>query len=1130
MSRNGIGNWFHLLKNDIFAVFQLYKNVVCHRAKLAGLCQQLSKFQSLISQQRFPQEPPTPTQAQQFRVLNNIIGDLRQIMMYLDLQHFADFILRTDVQYINQFLESFRNTFNSACKVFSWILEDPCPFNIQQQTTDDKADVSEIIQRIQQYLESNIDQSIKAQFSEKLQQYQIAFSEFGSTAVEGKDPNRMLTSEEMKRSLQLSDSFYLDKNDFQLQKKIGSGGFADVYLGVQLSTRKYVAIKILHNNEINEALFTSFKRELEIQASLNNFAIVPLIGVCMDPPYYIATEYMPNDCLFKRLRSSQKLDPTQKTIIALGCAIGIAAMHKQGLIHRDIKSLNILLDADNFPKVCDFGMSRLIPKEKNNLMSGGVGTAQWEAPEVINNDFYNEKADVYSYGILLWEIMSGDVPFRGLNQMQVAMGVVGNGIRPPIPNNCSPKIAKLIKSCWDQDPNKRPYMSQVVNVMSTGEVVFPGTKMMDVNAYLSRFDEFDNKQGQKDEEEESSSSSKKQQISINPNSPSEKAINQLIEKLSVDLDSALTFLLTIAPSNEWGTYIGGSQLIPKIIEIVKKTSNASDFARILKILAHFIAKKTLPYESVPVLIEAFSRIGNTSMIEIPSIIYFGLQNGIHIELNENLISRLSAFIQSSDMGSRHNTTNLFNFLLSQEFVPKMYASLVAPAISNLVPQPLSSIQTEGDLLTSTIKLLHRLVIYGRLVTEFIEAGGVVAIINCLAPTEKPTTAQNRDVRNVLVQLLSVACKGSISEENLDKIADSLKSLFPLVPKEDKDSVELARILAAIAFAFQSETIPNKTMLKYRDLVCLCFETCPNIRVRLVALKIAYHFLSLESTRQDFFRTSYPNLLFPSIPSLAIMAANCIIEILPFTKNDEEYISLLTEQVFNFLLTALSSISALTITGLRLFGTISLTPIGAKFLDDNHFPEYVGRIMLVEVQEIKYHAYQAFAAFASTLPMSQVTINFTTPVIQALADRSLAPYPLIIISNVIVCPSAAVTLAQNIAYLISQVQTDNEDQRKLVISTLTKIFSTLEARESFNDPAPLRALIEAAPAYVSSPSLWWNLIELIDIATGTAPGLKAVQETQQILLPLLNQYITKNISKKNKFHINRILVRLGANYA
>jgi serine/threonine protein kinase len=123
---------------------------------------------------------------------------------------------------------------------------------------------------------------------------------------------------------------------------------------------------------------------------------------------------MSGGCLFNRLHAKQgaNLDATKRTIIALGLAYSLEYFHAKKMIHRDIKSLNVLLDADDYPKLCDYGMSRTIATD--GAMTGGAGTSQWMAPEVLNSDPYDEKSDVYSYGILRWEILTSDVPFRGL--------------------------------------------------------------------------------------------------------------------------------------------------------------------------------------------------------------------------------------------------------------------------------------------------------------------------------------------------------------------------------------------------------------------------------------------------------------------------------------------------------------------------------------------------------------------------------------------------------------------------------------------------------------------------------------------------------------------------------------------
>jgi serine/threonine protein kinase len=279
----------------------------------------------------------------------------------------------------------------------------------------------------------------------------------------------------------------LDHADFELQRKIGSGGFADVFLGYQRSTRKIVAVKKLHNEEFTESAFEMFRREIEIFAALNHFAVLPFVGVCTSPPYYIITEYMSGGCLFKRIhtRDGGPLDPTKRTIIALGIAYAMEYVHSQKMLHRDLKSLNILLDADDYPKVCDFGMSREIAAD--GKMTGGVGTVQWMAPEVLNSAPYDERSDVYSFGIMLWEILTNSVPFRGQADVQVAMKVVGEKQRPPFPPDCPPRLRMFINVCWDDEPKARPPFTTIVKAIESGEVVFPGTNMNAVRAYVTRF-------------------------------------------------------------------------------------------------------------------------------------------------------------------------------------------------------------------------------------------------------------------------------------------------------------------------------------------------------------------------------------------------------------------------------------------------------------------------------------------------------------------------------------------------------------------------------------------------------------------------------------------------------------------
>ena len=146
--------------------------------------------------------------------------------------------------------------------------------------------------------------------------------------------------------------------------------------------------------------------------------------------------------------------------IALHTARGMEYLHECNLIHRDLKSVNLLIDEHYNAKVCDFGLSRIIAP-KNQNMTGNVGTVSWIAPEVFEKQPYDAKADVYSFGIVMWELYTKQVPFQDLNTFEIPMAVI-KGERPPIPKECPKEYAKLMQSCWHKKPAKRPTFQKIV--------------------------------------------------------------------------------------------------------------------------------------------------------------------------------------------------------------------------------------------------------------------------------------------------------------------------------------------------------------------------------------------------------------------------------------------------------------------------------------------------------------------------------------------------------------------------------------------------------------------------------------------------------------------------------------------
>lgn len=165
--------------------------------------------------------------------------------------------------------------------------------------------------------------------------------------------------------------------------------------------------------------------------------------------------------MWKLLQNKEiQLTWEDKRRIAVEIARGMNYLHTFAtpVLHRDLKSLNILMDEGFRPKIADFGWTRKMAEK----MTGKIGTYQWMAPEVIKSQKYTEKADVFSFAIILWEIASREPPYRNVGGAQVSLDVVNNDLRPQIPKNTPEPFAKLMKRCWERFPEKRPGFKEII--------------------------------------------------------------------------------------------------------------------------------------------------------------------------------------------------------------------------------------------------------------------------------------------------------------------------------------------------------------------------------------------------------------------------------------------------------------------------------------------------------------------------------------------------------------------------------------------------------------------------------------------------------------------------------------------
>ncbi|KAL7442385.1 hypothetical protein ACHAXM_008382 [Skeletonema potamos] len=307
----------------------------------------------------------------------------------------------------------------------------------------------------------------------------------------------------------LSLSSKITFSELKLEDVIGGGGFGQVWKAKWKGTP--VAVKVLTGTaqaeKIPKAVLEEFIAEINMVSGMRHPNICLFMGACLDAPNRaIVTELCENGSLWDALRLplaspykvadgvtrnawplelyEQIQSPPRSSgdgkhpivpkgvwpwylvkRVASGTARGMCYLHSGNppVLHRDLKSANILLDESYTAKLADFGLSRL--KAVRSGMTGNCGTVQWMAPEVLCSEDYAEPADVFSFGIILWEMLTQECPYEGMTPIQCALAVLNQNYRPEIPAWCPQPFRALIKNCVERDPKARPTFPQILQAL-----------------------------------------------------------------------------------------------------------------------------------------------------------------------------------------------------------------------------------------------------------------------------------------------------------------------------------------------------------------------------------------------------------------------------------------------------------------------------------------------------------------------------------------------------------------------------------------------------------------------------------------------------------------------------------------
>ena len=252
-------------------------------------------------------------------------------------------------------------------------------------------------------------------------------------------------------------------------KKLGKGGYGDVYEGKWKTDEEKVAVKVMQLYDADK-----FQREIQILLSLPGHTnIISLRGIAyVGHEVYVITELAVNGSLYDNLHIEKNTPTVEQSLEwASDVAYGMKHLHDHDVIHRDLKSANVLLTSRWWAKVCDFGTARELT---HTTTTQCAGTYRWMPPEMMraSSAKVNKKCDLYSYGMILFELFAHKKPYSDIHSDIEVATKVFSGQRPPIPPTLPQYLHKLIKNCWKENPRQRPTFDDFVHKIVSSRTKF----------------------------------------------------------------------------------------------------------------------------------------------------------------------------------------------------------------------------------------------------------------------------------------------------------------------------------------------------------------------------------------------------------------------------------------------------------------------------------------------------------------------------------------------------------------------------------------------------------------------------------------------------------------------------------
>lgn len=275
------------------------------------------------------------------------------------------------------------------------------------------------------------------------------------------------------RNLTMVISTILDSNEVEIIRMLGSGGFGTVYEASYRNQK--VAFKRLHTNTKNKkAAMQSFQAETSPEVlAFEHPNIVKTIAISNaqsleDEPCFIM-EFVSTRNLQHLLEDpEEKIDSNRRIELAIEIDSALLYLHNHQIAHLDLKPVNVLIDQEGVCKLGDFGCCQFLEEKPNTpTRSYLTGTFAYRAPELLKGEKPTNKADIFSFSIVLWQLLTRDIPYKNLNHQVVIFRVVACNLRPTIPSNIEVdnKYKELMTGCWSSNPDDRPSSHETLTTL-----------------------------------------------------------------------------------------------------------------------------------------------------------------------------------------------------------------------------------------------------------------------------------------------------------------------------------------------------------------------------------------------------------------------------------------------------------------------------------------------------------------------------------------------------------------------------------------------------------------------------------------------------------------------------------------